>query len=293
MRNIKTVLAKSLLPECVAVVVAIALSLGAAAAVAEPIRIGVTPAILHDQYPVMLAFRQYVETKMGRPVELVPRNSYRQIIDMVRRGELDFAWVSAFPYVYLRHYFHIRLVAMPVLNGRPTFRAYLIVPAEDLTTDSILQLKDKVFAYADPYSHTGYVVPRYDLLKDGKNAKTFFARTFFTSGHKNVVRAVASGLADAGSVDSFVWDSLAVVAPQLTAKARIAARSAEFGSPPIVASHNVSNSDLARMRGILIDMAENPEGSKVLRQMQMDGFVAGDPHAFDVVEAMMRATGDL
>lgn len=273
--------------------VLMALSLGVSSAVGDPIRIGITPAILHDQYPVMLAFRQYVETRMGRPVELVPRSSYRQIIDMVRRGELDFAWVSAFPYVYLRHYFHIRLVAMPVLNGRPTFRAYLIVPVEDLTTDSVLQLKDKVFAYADPYSHTGYVVPRYDLLRDGKDARTFFARTFFTSGHKNVIRAVASGLADAGSVDSFVWDSLAVVEPQLVAKTRIAARSAEFGSPPIVAGRNVSDSDLARMRGILVDMTQNIDGNRVLRQMQMEGFVAGDPRGFDAVEEMMRATGDL
>lgn len=276
-----------------AIAVTILFVLGMPAVAAEVLRLGVTPVILHDQYSAMLAFRNYLETKLGRPVELVSRNSYRQTIDMIERRELDVAWVSAFPYVYLHHHDNVRLVAMPLINGRPTFRAYLIVSADDKVTSSVLQLRDKIFAYADPYSHTGFVVPKYDLRAAGEDPKTFFSRTFFCAGHKNVVRAVASGLADGGSVDSFVWDSLAVVEPELTAKTRIAGRSQEFGSPPIVAGHHVSNDDVGRLRRILLGMNEDPEGSLILRKLQVDRFVAGDSRSFDGVEEMMRATGDL
>jgi phosphonate transport system substrate-binding protein len=256
-------------------------------------RIGVTPVILHDEHGAMLAFRRYLEKKTGWNIELIPRNNYRQTMDMIKRGDLDFAWASAFPYVYLRHRNQARLVAMPVINGSPTFRAYLIVPAEDQSTRGIEQLEGKVFAYADPYSHTGYVVPRYEILQAGKDAKRFFARTFFTSGHKNVVRAVASGLADAGSVDSFVWDSLARIDPVLIAKTRIVSRSAEFGSPPIIAGRTVKARDLETLRGVLLRMASNPDGIVVLEQLHVDGFVAGDSKAFGSVEAMMKVTGDL
>jgi phosphonate transport system substrate-binding protein len=264
-----------------------------AAGSAISMRIGVTPAILHDDHGAMFALRHYLEKKTGWIVELVPSNSYRQTMDMIKRGDLDFAWVSAFPYVYLHRRNQARLVAMPVMNGSPTFRAYLIVPAEDQSTRSIEQLEGKVFAYADPYSLTGYVVPRYEILQAGKDAKRFFARTIFTSGHKNVIRAVASGLADGGSVDSFVWDSLARIDPGLIAKTRIVSRSAEFGSPPIVAGRTVKPRDLLAMRRVLLQMASDPSGIDLLKRLHVDEFIAGDPKAFSSVEAMMKATGDL
>jgi phosphonate transport system substrate-binding protein len=279
---------------CLLVLLAMALSFEASATGPDAtVRIGVTPVILHDEYAAMLMFRHYVEKRTGWAVELVPRSSYRQTIDMIKRGELDFAWVSAFPYVYLRHLVNVRMVAMPVLDGSPTFRAYLIVPAEDKSTRGIEQLEGRIFAYADPYSHTGYVVPRHEILQAGKDPRQYFARTFFTSGHKNVIRAVASGLADGGSVDSFVFDSLVRLDPSLIGRVRIVSRSAEFGSPPIIAGPAVKARNLETMRGVLLRMASDPDGVAVLKRMQLDGFVAGDPKAFSSVEAMMQATGDL
>jgi phosphonate transport system substrate-binding protein len=257
------------------------------------VRFGVTPVILQDDYDAMLAFRQYIEKKTGWVVELVPRNSYSQTMEMVKRRELDFAWVSAAPYVYLRHAAKIQIVAMPILKGRPTFQSYLIVPSDDHDTQSILNLRGRIFAYADPYSHTGYVVPRYELWRAGQDPQNFFAKTFFAAGHKNVIRAVASGLADGGSVDSFVWDALVRVDPGLIARTRIAARSTEFGSPPIVAGPNVTARDVETMRRVIVGMGADPSAAEVLRKLQMEGFVPGDPAAFAEVEAMMRAIGDL
>lgn len=254
---------------------------------------GITPVILHDQYQVMMEFRHYLQDKTGRVIDLVPRNSYRQTIDLIKHGELDFAWVSAAPYVYLRHYFHARLLAVPLLNGRPTFRAYLIVPAEDKETKSIEQLRGRIFAYADEYSFTGYMVPRYELMLHGHDPAKFFTRAFITFGHKNVVRAVASNLADGGSVDSYVWDALVTMQPELVAQTRIASRSGEFGGPPIVASQAASKEDYAALREALLGMAGDPAGRKLLKDLQMDGFVGGNASMYDEVERVMRETGDL
>ncbi len=257
------------------------------------IRIGVTPVSLHDDYGAMLAFGRYIEKRTGWTVEIVPRSSYRQTMDMIKRGDLDFAWVSAFPYVYLSKRNQARLVAMPVINGSPTFRAYLIVVAEDRVTRSIRDLQGKTFAYADVNSHTGYVVPRFELQGLGLDANTFFSTTLFVDGHKNVVRAVASGLADAGSVDSFVWEALSRSTPGLTAKTRVVTKSPEFGSPPIVAARHARNQDVERLRSVLVSMVKDESGAAVLKRLQIDGFVRGDPKAFSEVKAMMRATGDL
>jgi phosphonate transport system substrate-binding protein len=270
-----------------------ALLSAAALADAGPMRIGLTPAVVHDEYIVMMDLRRYLEQKTGRVVDLVPRNSYRQTIDMIKRDQLDFAWVSAFPFVYLRKNFHGRLLAAPVLNGSPHSHAYLIVPAADKGTTGLLQLEGKFFAFADPYSYAGYVLPRYELRQAGREAGTFFAKTFFTWGHKKVIRAVASGLADGGYVDSFVWDSVAKIEPALTAQTRIVARSVPYGSPPLAASRKVSEQDFAALRRALLEMAADPEGAKLLKRLNMDGFVAGDPKAYAEVERIMKVMGEL
>lgn len=261
---------------------------GIAGAEPPPIRIGLTPAILHDRHAAMNELGAYLQGRTGRKVELVLRDSYRKVIDLISQDQIDFAWVSAYPFVYLQQHAHLRLLATPLFHGRPFFRAYLIVPAADTQTRDLLALKGKFFAYADPYSHTGYLVPRYQLQQAGEDSTNFFAKTFFTGGHKKVVQAVASGLADAGSVDSFVWDTLAIVEPELTAATRIVAQSAEYGFPPLVAGRKVKTADFDAMRAVLLGMAADPQGTLLLGQLNIDGFVAGDPGWYAEVARMMR-----
>ncbi len=272
--------------------IAVLCSAGAMAESA-PIRIGITPAIVYDEYLLMMDLRHYLEKKIGRVVELVPRNSYRETIDLLKRDRLDFAWVSAYPYVYLHHNLQIRLLAAPVLHGRADISAYLIVPAGDKITTGLPQLKGKFFAYADPYSCTGYLVPRYELRQAGQDVATFFAKTFYTLGHKKLIQAVASGLADGAYVDSFVWDSLAAMEPVLIAQTRIAARSKGCGPPPFVASRKVSEREFNALRGVLLEMAKDPEGVRLLKRLNMDGFTVGDPKAYAEVARIMRFMGEI
>src|SRR5690242_975581 len=84
---------------------------------AEPVkmayRIGVTPAIVHDQYGLLEDWQHYLEKKLQRPVRFVSRDSYRETIDLLKSRELDFAWVSDYPFVYLYEHRIARLLAVP------------------------------------------------------------------------------------------------------------------------------------------------------------------------------------
>ncbi len=255
------------------------------------IRVGLTPAFLNDQYGLLDDWRAYLERKLGRRVEFVERDRYRETMDLLGLGKLDFAWVCDYPYVYLKKRKQVRLLAVPYSRGRSLYRAYLIVPARDTHTRSILQLKGKVFAYADPYSNSGYLTPRYQLHEMGEDPDKFFKRTFFTWSHRNAIEAVAAGIAQGASVDSFVWDSLAKVRPQITAHTRIVSRSPEYGFPPFVANRTVSDQDFAAMREVLLDMNHNAEGVALLRRLNLDGFKEGKPGIYQAVAEMMNAMG--
>jgi phosphonate transport system substrate-binding protein len=153
-------------------------------------------------------------------------------------------------------------------------------------------LKDAVFAYADPYSNTGYLAPRYRIREMGADPGGFFRQTFFTWSHRKVVDAVAKGFADGGAVDSFVWDTLNKVRPEATRATRIIERSPEYGFPPFAAHRGVSTEDFTRMQRVLLDMPKDPTGRMLLERLNLDGFVVGDRSMYDSVAKMMRAFGE-
>ena len=187
----------------------------------------------------------------------------------------------------------VRLLAVASYQSKPYYRSYLIVPAKDTTSASIADLKGKVFAYADPHSNTGYVVPRHLLKQAGIDAGRHFRKTFFTWSHAKAIEAVASGLAQGANIDSYVWDSLQKVDPKLAAKTRIVWKSPEYGFPPIVADHRVAAADFETFQKALFGMVDDPEGRALLAKLNLDGFVAGSPELYSAVAAMMRELGDL
>lgn len=258
----------------------------------QAIRFGLTPAIIHNQYGLLSDWREYLQNKLSRPVEFVSRDSYRETIDLIKQKKIDFAWVSVYPYVYLEEKRLAQLLVTPLYQGRPYYCSYLIVPASDLKTKSLLQLKGKIFAYADPYSNSGYLVPRYQLRQAGEDPNRFFRMTFFTWGHRRIVEAVANGLADAGSLDSFVWDTLSVIQPDLTNQTRIVAKSPEYGFPPIIVRNSANGADTAAMQKILLDMANDEKGKNLLKRLNLNGFVPGDAKLYDGVRKMMRAMNE-
>lgn len=251
------------------------------------IRIGLSPVFLDDQLFFLNDWHDYLQGRVGRAVRFVQRGSYREIIDLLLDQKLDFAWICGAPYV--RHKARLRLLAVPVSEGRPQYQSYLIVPASDSQTGSILDLRGKVFAYSDPDSNSGCLYPRYALLQLKEDPDRFFAKTFFTWAHRKIVEAVGSGLAQGGAVDSYVWETLRLYHPELTDRTRVVQKSPYFGHTPVVARIGVSTTEFDALQEALIGMTQSKEGKELLKRLNLDGFVVGDNTLFDGIEQMVRA----
>lgn len=248
------------------------------------IRIGLTPVFLDDQVSFLGKWRAWLEQKLGRSVVFFQRGNYREIIDLLRSGKIDFAWLCGYPYIRHRHEF--RLVAVPLWRGQPLYQSYLIVPSDDKHTKTITDLRGKVFAYSDPDSNSGYLYPQYALTMQREKPSIFFSRTFFTWAHRKVVEAVGVGLADGGAVDGYVWETLAEVRPDLTAATRIIDRSPLLGYPPFVARSDIPAKELDQFRLVLLGMADDPQGSELLGRLRLGGFTTGHPALFDDIAQM-------
>src|ERR1700752_564425 len=182
-------------PIRLALVAALALACFAAES-ADALRIGTTPVFLDDQAAFLNAWGRYIDRRLARPAQFVPRGSYRETTELMRAGELDLAWVCSPPYLRTRD--RMVLAVVPVFRGKPLYQSYLIVPAADTATKEFADLRGRIYAFSDPDSNSGWLAPQTQLNRTHLDPASLFKRTFFTWAHKKVGEAVAVGLAQGG-----------------------------------------------------------------------------------------------
>ncbi|NIV38801.1 MAG: PhnD/SsuA/transferrin family substrate-binding protein, partial [Anaerolineae bacterium] len=106
-------------------------------------------------------------------------------------------------------------------------------------------------------------------------------------GHRGVIQAVADGLATAGAVDGYVWDSLKAQNPELVGKTRVVARSPSFGFPPFVQLRGREQSNQA-LGALFLSMAQDAAGQEILRELNLQGFVEGEDRLYDGIGELYR-----
>lgn len=231
----------------------------------------------------------YIEAKLGKPVKLVDRSSYEEINRLLETDGVDIAFVCAGPYVEGHDKFGMELLAMPLVAGKPHYYSYIIVP-KDSPARSLDDLRGKNFAFTDPKSNSGKLVPTYLLAQKKSTPETFFKSYVYTYGHDKSIKAVANHLVDGAAVDSLIWDYLNRTEPTLTADTKIIHKSFPCGIPPIVARPNLPAKLKKELEAIFLHMHEDERGTAILKGMMIDRFVEGDPRNYDSIRDMLTAT---
>lgn len=243
---------------------------------------GLTPVFLDSDIKLIGQMENYFSTQLGVPVTLVKRRTYMEITSLLVAGQIDAAWICGLPFV--QHRQQLQLVAVPLYQGQPTYRSYLICGATDSTSE-LAQTKGKIHAFSDPDSNSGHLVTAAWLADMNETPSSFYSKFFFTYGHRNVIRAVASGLAHSGSVDGYVWDVMRETEPELVEKSKVIKRSESMGFPPI-ASSRATDPGVARAIGqALLAMPSDALGQKILATLRLDGFRKEPPELFDSIAA--------
>lgn len=252
----------------------------------KPLRIGMGAMITpRDGYVYYQRLQQYIEKKLGRPVQLVDRENYDEMNDLLETGSVDAAFVCAGPYVEGKKKFGMELLAMPLVKGKPLYFAYIIVH-KDSPYKSLQELRGKHFAFTDPKSNSGKLVPTYMLVKMNETPEHFFGKIDYTYGHDKSIRAVAEKLVDGASVDSLIWEYAALKSPELAAKTKIIAKSEPYGIPPMVVRPGIDKELKQKLQKILLEAADDPVGKQILDGMMIDRFVAGNDANYDSIRAI-------
>jgi len=229
----------------------------------------------------------YIADRTGRPVVHVDRRDYAEINRLLRDAEVDMAFVCGGPYVDGHEAFGLELLAAPVVHGETVYYADIIVPA-DAPVRNLEELRGATFAFTDPLSNTGRLVPEYMLAQRGETPERFFGKTFFTYAHDRSILAVARGVADAASVDSLIFDYTRRSRPELTARVRILTKSPPYGIPPVVVRPGLDAPLKRELQAVLLAAHEDGTGREILRGMMIDRFTVVPDGLYDSIRRMKR-----
>ncbi len=244
-----------------------------------------SPATTFDSY---VGFKEYLERKLDGRVTLVLRRSYREVNELLVRGEADVAFVCSGAYVKLATRHVAEILVVPRIAGHTTYRSLIIV-RNGLDVGNFAELRGRRFAFTDPDSNTGRFYPTHRARELGLDPATFFTSTVYTHGHDNSIAAVRSGRVDAAAIDSLVFDYFAERDPDRIAGIQILERSPEYGIPPVVVRSAVDPALRERVRTALLEMPLDALGRGVLGELRIETFVSGHDEMYQGVREILRS----
>jgi len=225
------------------------------------LRIGLTPVILADQVAFLSRWSQYLSARVGAEVGFVARESYQSVLDLLFSDQVDAAWICGYPYI--RFEADLSLLAVPLYMGQPLYQAYLIRSKAFSPAPSIKgwgDLRQRVLAYSDPLSNSGWLVAQAQLAE-----------------------AVAAGLAQAGSIDGDVWETMRSQKMPAIEKTEVVWKSDAFGFPPLVTRRRPPSASTESLRQALLGMADDKVGQDLLASLNLSGFTAGTHTLFESI----------
>jgi phosphonate transport system substrate-binding protein len=243
--------------------------------------------MLADQTAFLARWSAFLAQRTGTRVEFAVRDAYQDILDLLFAGDLDAAWICGYPYV--RYQSRLSLLAVPLYQGQPRYQSYLIAPTDAAQPIAgWADLKGKVFAYSDPLSNSGWLVAQGQFAAAAIQPADL-KRSFFAHGHRNVAEAVAAHLADAGSIDGYVWETMRQQGMPAALRTQVVWKSPLHGFPPLVVPAGRNDRTTAGLQRTLLGMGSSDDGRLLLKALNLDGFVAGESALFDSIRRLARS----
>lgn len=173
----------------------------AASHAAEALKIGATPGenieLTRSRYELIAA---YIEKETGIPTELYLATDFTGVIEAMRAGKIDIASFGPLSYVLAHQVAGAEAFAKEYREGDGASYTGYIITRKDSGINTIQDLKGRSFAYVDPASTGGHLIPRKEMIKKGIDPETDLRETVFLGSHDQVALGVFHKRVDAGAV---------------------------------------------------------------------------------------------
>jgi phosphonate transport system substrate-binding protein len=227
--------------------------------------------------------RTYLTKEMGREVKLVIPDSYNHTAAGLGDGSIDFALLGAVNYVRA----HAKIGVVPLVQ-RPSDLNFhsVFITRSGSSIHSLKDLKGKSFAFNDPYSTSGHVIPYVELKKAGINQESDL-KFRYSGGHPNTAKLVEGGIVDAGSMDELIYQSLIDNGKIDPTKVRVFYTSKPFVDWVIVGRKDLPDAERKRFSKSLEALKEGRD-DRVLAILRAKQFIPASDDKYALVRQVVK-----
>jgi len=181
----------------------------AAGAEIKVLRVGAIPAEdaqkTRENYQ---SLAKYLEKKTGLPVEIFVATDYSGVIEAMRAGKLDIAMFGPFSYVLAADKANAEAFAVEIRKGSGTSYKSLVVTNPESGIAKLQDVKGRTYAFVDPASTSGNLIPRSFYKKNDINPDKDFKSVMYAGGHDAAALAVKNRKVDAASMDDITYGNM-------------------------------------------------------------------------------------
>ncbi|MHC4395885.1 MAG: substrate-binding domain-containing protein [Planctomycetota bacterium] len=221
----------------------------------------------------------YVASHIGDEASMILRPSYSEVRILLEEKKVDLAFVCTGTYITCSRAATVELIAVPEFKNDLKYRCLFVVNKNSKIND-IADLQGRSFAFTDPESNTGCIVPSWVVRKQGNEPKAYFSKIIYTGSHDRSLHAVARGLVDGAGVDSLVFYSFIENHPEMKEYLRIIWESEAFGAPPVVVPIGLPQSMKEQLRKIFLSMSQDVQGREILDSIGIERFKTPQPNEY-------------
>lgn len=159
------------------------------------------------QMEAYATIRDHIEKRLQRPVHLAPGKNYTDLLNQFGEGKIDIFFGGSYTYQLAKERYGAIPVAQWKIDGKTDFQSYIFVRKESGIED-LRQLQGRRFAFTDPLSTSGYLVPRVRMAEEAGiiDPSQFFSEIKFKQNYRDLFDAVFLGEVDAGAIASYQFD---------------------------------------------------------------------------------------
>lgn len=219
-----------------------------------------------------------LEEELGVTVKEIQASDYNAIIEALRTGKADAAYIGALAIAYANDRAEAIPVAMKAPDGdksQAVYHSLLITASKNDDINSIEDIKGKSIAFVDPESTSGNLFPMYDIIKafpdenltsddlhiNGK----FFSATSYSGKHQAGLQAVIKGDVDVVPISDQILASEIENGNAKEEDVKIIHTSDAIPAEGFVVSKNVSDDVRTQFQQFLLNYDNSEYFDKVIK----------------------------
>lgn len=226
---------------------------------------------------------ELLTAELGVPVKVQSASSYQGVITAMANDQIDFAWMGPKSYVEAAKRADAEALLLELnTDGKPGYHATFIVPA-DSPIQSLADAKGKRFAFTDPNSTSGYLIPLIVLLDEtGQDAETYFSEVKFSGSHGTSILQIAAKELEIAATNDLDFGKMVEKGSINADDVRVIYTSELIPGAPLAGRRELPESLKQAFIAAMMKLNDRPD---LQERFQNGGYIKTDDRAYDIIRA--------